>query len=432
MKPIKIGIAGLGNVGEEVAYQLIKGFRVQNNQFQIELCGVSAKSKVKKRKVDIGNIPFFDDPVSMSISPDIDVIVELIGGDEGVAKDLCFSALKNKKALITANKALIAKYGKELAEIAEYNNLFFSFEASVAGGIPILKLIREGLIVNEITKLTGILNGTANYILSEMESTKKDFDEVLDEAQKKGYAEADPSFDIDGIDAAHKTIILSGLAYGIMPDINNLSIKGIRNVSLNDLKYCSELGYKIKLLGNSLVKINKDNEEELFCSIEPWLIPKNFGLSNVSGVINAVQVQSSLAGSVMITGAGAGGEPTASAVLADIVDFANGTKLLPFGRSSSEINNNYKTKLYTDKFRFYLRLNVVDKSGVLANLTSIFKDHELSIESFIQKSNQEDKTAELVIITHEADKLILNKALLSIIKLDGVIAEPVCLSIYSQ
>ena len=432
MKPIKIGIAGLGNVGEEVAYQLIKGFRVQNNQFQIELCGVSAKSKVKKRKVDIGNIPFFDDPVSMSISPDIDVIVELIGGDEGVAKDLCFSALKNKKALITANKALIAKYGKELAEIAEFNNLFFSFEASVAGGIPILKLIREGLIVNEITKLTGILNGTANYILSEMESTKKDFDEVLDEAQKKGYAEADPSFDIDGIDAAHKTIILSGLAYGIMPDINNLSIKGIRNVSLNDLKYCSELGYKIKLLGNSLVKINKDNEEELFCSIEPWLIPKNFGLSNVSGVINAVQVQSSLAGSVMITGAGAGGEPTASAVLADIVDFANGTKLLPFGRSSSEINNNYKTKLYTDKFRFYLRLNVVDKSGVLANLTSIFKDHELSIESFIQKSNQEDKTAELVIITHEADKLILNKALLSIIKLDGVIAEPVCLSIYSQ
>jgi homoserine dehydrogenase len=431
MKPIKIGLAGLGNVGEEVAFQLIKGFRVQNNQFQIELYAVSAKSKVKKRKVDIRNIRFFDDPVSMSNSPDIDVIVELIGGDDGVAKDLCFSALKNKKGLITANKALIAKYGKELAEIAESNNVFFSFEASVAGGIPILKLIREGLIVNEITKLTGILNGTANYILSEMESTEKDFDEVLNDAQMKGYAEANPSFDVDGIDAAHKTIILSGLAYGKMPDISNLSIKGIRNISLNDLKYCSELGYKIKLLGNSLVKINKDNEEELFCSVEPWLVPKNFGLSNISGVINAVQVQSSLAGSVMITGAGAGGEPTASAVLADIVDFANGTKLLPFGRSSSEIKNSYKTYAYIDKFRFYLRLNVIDKSGVLANLTSIFKDHELSIESFIQKSNHEDKTAELVIITHEADKLILDKALLSIIKLDGVIGEPVCLSIYS-
>lgn len=431
MKPIRIGIAGLGNVGEEVAYQLIKGFRVQNDQFQIELHGVSAKSKDKKRKVNIKNIPFFDDPVAMSHSPDIDVIVELIGGDDGVAKDLCFSALQNKKGLITANKALIAKYGKELAEIAENDNLFFSFEASVAGGIPILKLIREGLIVNEITKLTGILNGTANYILSEMELTEKNFDEVLSDAQKKGYAEADPSFDIDGIDAAHKTIILSGLAYGKMPNINNLSIKGIRNISLNDIKYCSELGYKIKLLGNSLVTKNEDNEEELFCSIEPWLIPKNFGLSNVSGVLNAVQVQSSLAGSVMITGAGAGGKPTASAVLADIVDFANGTNLLSFGRSSYEIKNNYNTKAYADKFRFYLRLNVVDKSGVLANLTSIFKDHELSIESFIQKSNHEDKTAELVIITHEADKLILDKALISIIKLDGVIAEPVCLSIYS-
>ena len=431
MKPIRIGIAGLGNVGEEVAYQLIKGFRVQNDQFQIELHGVSAKSKDKKRKVNIKNITFFDDPVSMSHSPDIDVIVELIGGDDGVAKDLCFSALQNKKGLITANKALIAKYGKELAEIAESDNLFFSFEASVAGGIPILKLIREGLIVNEITKLTGILNGTANYILSEMELTEKNFDEVLSDAQKKGYAEADPSFDIDGIDAAHKTIILSGLAYGKMPNINNLAIKGIRNISLNDIKYCSELGYKIKLLGNSLVTKNEDNEEELFCSIEPWLIPKNFGLSNVSGVLNAVQVQSSLAGSVMITGAGAGGKPTASAVLADIVDFANGTNLLSFGRSSYEIKNNYNTKVYDDKFRFYLRLNVVDKSGVLANLTSIFKDHELSIESFIQKSNHEDKTAELVILTHEADKLILDKALISIIKLDGVIAEPVCLSIYS-
>jgi homoserine dehydrogenase len=264
-----------------------------------------------------------------------------------------------------------------------------------------------------------------------MELTGKDFDEVLSDAQKKGYAEADPSFDIDGIDAAHKTIILSGLAYGKMPNIKNLSIKGIRNISLNDIKYCSELGYKIKLLGNSLIVENEDNEEELFCSVEPWLIPKDFGLSNVSGVLNAVQVQSSLAGSVMITGAGAGGKPTASAVLADIVDFANGTKLLSFGRSSSEIKSNCNTKAYIEKFRFYLRLNVVDKSGVLANLTSIFKDRQLSIESFIQKSNHEDKTAELVIITHEADKLILDQALLSIIKLDGVISEPVCLSIYS-
>ena len=416
MKPIKIGIAGLGNVGEEVAYQLIKGFRVQKNLFQIELVAVSARSKNKKRKVDINNLKFFDNPIDMVLDNNIDVIVELIGGEKGVAKDLCFSALKNNKAVITANKALIAKYGKELAEIAEERNLFFSFEASVAGGIPILKLIREGLIVNEITKLTGILNGTANYILSEMEKEQKSFDIVLKE---------------DGIDAAHKTIILSALAYGKMPNVNNLTIKGIRDITLNDISYCNQLGYKIKLLGNSLLSKNKNGEDKLCCSVEPWLISKNLGLASVAGVLNAVQIESSLAGSVMITGAGAGGEPTASAVLADIVDYANETKLFSFGRNSNDIKNNYNTIPYTNKFRYYLRLNVVDKSGVLADVTSIFKDYGLSIESFIQKSNQEDKTAELVIITHEAEGFVLNDSLSKISILDGVITKPVCLSIYS-
>ena len=431
MKSLKIGIAGLGNVGEEVAYQIINGFKVQKNLFNIEIIAVSAKSKYKKRKVDISNIDFYDDPLEMASNPKLDLIIELIGGDEGVAKDLCFASLENKKGLITANKALIAKYGKDLATLAEKNNLFFSFEASVAGGIPILKLIREGLIVNEIHKLTGILNGTANYILSEMEIEEKGFDEVLLDAQEKGYAEADPSFDIDGIDAAHKTIILSGLAYGKMPSINNLSIKGIRNITLNDITYCDELGYKIKLLGNSEIVSNTNGDEELFCSVEPWLIPKDYGLSSVSNVTNAVQVKSSLAGTVMVTGPGAGGEPTASAVLADIFDFANKGKIYSFGRPAKEIKNNFKTTTYKDKFKFYLRLNVVDKSGVLADLTTIFKNNNLSIESFIQKSNQKDKTADLIIITHEAENRVLNKALITISELDGVISEPVCLSIYT-
>ena len=431
MKSLKIGIAGLGNVGEEVAYQIVNGFKVQKNLFDIEIIAVSAKSKDKKRKVDISNIDFYDDPLEMASNPKLDLIIELIGGDEGVAKDLCFASLENKKGLITANKALIAKYGKDLATLAEKNNLFFSFEASVAGGIPILKLIREGLIVNEIHKLTGILNGTANYILSEMEIEEKGFDEVLLDAQKKGYAEADPSFDIDGIDAAHKTIILSGLAYGKMPSLNDLSIKGIRNITLNDITYCNELGYKIKLLGNSEIVSNTDGDEELFCSVEPWLIPKNYGLSSVSNVTNAVQVKSSLAGTVMVTGPGAGGEPTASAVLADIFDFANKGKIYSFGRPANDIKNNFKTTSYKEKFKFYLRLNVVDKSGVLADLTTIFKNNNLSIESFIQKSNQKDKTADLIIITHEAENRVLNKALITISELDGVISDPVCLSIYT-
>ena len=431
MKSLKIGIAGLGNVGEEVAYQIINGFKVQKNLFDIEIIAVSAKSKDKKRKVDISNIDFYDNPLEMASNPNLDLVIELIGGDEGVAKDLCFASLENNKGLITANKALIAKYGKDLATLAEKNNLFFSFEASVAGGIPILKLIREGLIVNEIHKLTGILNGTANYILSEMEIEEKGFNEVLLDAQKKGYAEADPSFDIDGIDAAHKTIILSGLAYGKMPSLNDLSIKGIRNITLNDITYCNELGYKIKLLGNSEIVSNIDGDEELFCSVEPWLIPKDYGLSSVSNVTNAVQVKSSLAGTVMVTGPGAGGEPTASAVLADIFDFANKGKIYSFGRPANEIKNNFKTKSYIEKFKFYLRLDVVDKSGVLADLTTIFKNNNLSIESFIQKSNQKDKTADLIIITHEAENRVLNKALITISELDGVISEPVCLSIYT-
>jgi len=431
MKSLKIGIAGLGNVGEEVAYQIINGFKVQKNLLDIEIIAVSAKSKDKKRKVDISNIDFYDDPLEMASNPKLDLIIELIGGDEGVAKDLCFASLENKKGLITANKALIAKYGKDLATLAEKNNLFFSFEASVAGGIPILKIIREGLIVNEIHKLTGILNGTANYILSQMEIEEKGFDEVLQDAQKKGYAEADPSFDIDGIDAAHKTIILSGLAYGKMPSLSDLSIKGIRNITLNDITYCNELGYKIKLLGNSEIVSNTDGDEELFCSVEPWLIPKDYGLSSVSNVTNAVQVKSSLAGTVMVTGPGAGGEPTASAVLADIFDFANKGKIYSFGRPANEIKNSFKTKSYKEKFKFYLRLNVVDKSGVLADLTTIFKNNNLSIESFIQKSNQKDKTADLIIITHEAENSVLNKALIKINELDGVISEPVCISIYT-
>jgi homoserine dehydrogenase len=254
---------------------------------------------------------------------------------------------------------------------------------------------------------------------------------VLLKAQEKGFAESDPSFDIDGIDTAHKTLILSALAFGKMSDINSLSVKGIRNISLNDIKYCNELGYKIKLLGNSQILNNDQGVEELFCSVEPWLIPHNYGLANVSGVTNAVQIDSNLAGPVMITGAGAGGEATASAVLADIADYANGNKFYPFGRRSIDIKNNLKSIGYKENNRFYLRFNVIDKSGVLADLTSIFKNHDLSIESFIQKLNQVDKSADLLIITHEANNLILETALKSIMKLDGILKDPVCLSIYA-
>ena len=227
--PVKIGIAGLGNVGEEVARQILNGFRIKDEIYPLELIGVSYKSRSKKRNLDLSGIKFYEDAVSIAKDKEIDLVIELIGGETGIAKELCETSLRNHKGLITANKALVANSGHVLADMAEKNNLFFAFEASVAGGIPILKIVRESLSANKINRMAGILNGTANYILTEMENTKGDFNIILKDAQDKGFAEQDPSFDIDGIDAAHKISILSAIAFGKLPSLDSMEIKGIRN-----------------------------------------------------------------------------------------------------------------------------------------------------------------------------------------------------------
>ena len=424
--PVKIGIAGLGNVGEEVARQILNGFRIKDEIYPLELIGVSYKSQSKKRKLDLSVIKFYEDAVSIAKDQEIDLVIELIGGETGIAKELCETSLRNHKGLITANKALVANSGHVLADMAEKNNLFFAFEASVAGGIPILKIVRESLAANKINRMAGILNGTANYILSEMENTKGDFNIILKDAQDKGFAEQDPSFDIDGIDAAHKISILSAIAFGKLPSIDSMEIKGIRNIRSNDMDYCEELGFKIRLLGVASETKNK----QLNCSVQPWLIPNNNTLASVMGPMNAIEINSNLTGPVLITGAGAGSGPTASAVLSDVIDFAAGRKSLSFSRSAANIIVSKKATSFEKPTRYYIRLSVVDQSGVLAELTAIFRDYNISIESFIQKGISDDKSAQLVILTHSTDHDKIKNASLSINELKIVLAEPICLPIY--
>ena len=424
--PVKIGIAGLGNVGEEVARQILNGFRIKNEIYPLELVGVSYKSRSKKRKLDLSGIKFYEDAVSIAKDKEIDLVIELIGGETGIAKELCETTLRNHKGLITANKALVANSGHVLADMAEKNNLFFAFEASVAGGIPILKIVRESLSANKINRMAGILNGTANYILTEMENTKGDFNIILKDAQDKGFAEQDPSFDIDGIDAAHKISILSAIAFGKLPSLGSMEIKGIRNIRSNDMDYCEELGFKIRLLGVASETKNK----QLNCSVQPWLVPNNNTLASVMGPMNAIEINSNLTGPVLITGAGAGSGPTASAVLSDVIDFAAGRKSLSFSRSAANIIVSKKATSFEKPTRYYIRLSVVDQSGVLAELTAIFRDYNISIESFIQKGISDDKSAQLVILTHSTDHDKIKNASLSINELKIVLAEPICLPIY--
>ena len=424
--PVKIGIAGLGNVGEEVARQILNGFRIKNEIHPLELVGVSYKSRSKKRNLDLSGVKFYEDAVSIAKDKEIDLVIELIGGETGIAKELCETSLRNHKGLITANKALVANSGHVLADMAEKNNLFFAFEASVAGGIPILKIVRESLSANKINRMAGILNGTANYILTEMENTKGDFNIILKDAQDKGFAEQDPSFDIDGIDAAHKISILSAIAFGKLPSLDSMEIKGIRNIRSNDMDYCEELGFKIRLLGVASETKNK----QLNCSVQPWLVPNNNTLASVMGPMNAIEINSNLTGPVLITGAGAGSGPTASAVLSDVIDFAAGRKSLSFSRSAANIIVSKKATSFEKPTRYYIRLSVVDQSGVLAELTAIFRDYNISIESFIQKGISADKSAQLVILTHSTDHDKIKNASLSINELKIVLAEPICLPIY--
>lgn len=419
--PLKIAIAGLGNVGAGVGLwfqQNSQNFSSITNR-ELKIIAVSARDKHKDRGFDLNGIEWCDDPLDfIKFKPDL--IVELIGGADGVAYELVKTALENKIAIVTANKALLAKHGIELAGIAEQNNTPLAFEAAVAGGIPIIKLLREGLAANKILSLYGILNGTCNYILTTMQSTGRNFADVLKEAQDKGYAEADPTLDVDGFDTAHKLSLLSALSFGVKPDVDSMSIAGIREITEDDIRVADELGYRIKLLGRA--RVNETGK--ILQIVEPCLVPKQSSLAHVAGVLNAVYTDSVPVGASFIEGRGAGAGPTASAVVADIIDIAQNRITMPFIKPVKDMKSINLIPHSEMIDSYYLRLMVKDQPGVIADVASILRDHNISIESLIQRGRDPTHPVMVVLTTHECARADIVNAVARIKTLDTIAVSP--------
>ena len=423
---LKIAIAGLGVVGGEVARQLMH--RQQQLALAsgraLQLVAVSARSAAADRGFSMDQIDWHDNAIELAGRDDVDVIIEMIGGSEGVALDLTRAALKNGKHVITANKAMIAHHGAELASLAEDHNCYLLFESAVAGGIPAVKTLREGLAGNGMSRIAGILNGTCNYILTKMEQTGEDFADVLADAQRLGYAEAEPSFDVDGIDAAHKLTILAAIAFGQKPDFAAASIQGIREVSAVDFAFANQLGFRIKLVGVAA--------PGQVPRMQTCLLPLISQLAKVNGVLNAVEFYGDPVGSVIAIGPGAGGGATSSAVLSDIIDIAHDRGGMPFGRPVAQlVDSADQVGAAMADMPFYVRLMVVDEPGVLAGVTGILQNHKISVESLIQQGRAPGDVVALVMTTHETAENTLAQALDEMASLPSVKAKPVAMPIFS-
>ena len=391
---MKVGILGLGTVGGGVVNVLQKNSKSikRRTGVEIELVIAGVRDISKKRICDTKKIHLTEDPFEVVNHPDIDVVLELIGGF-GLAKELVEKAINNGKHIITANKALIGNHGNELIKLANKKKVRFLFEASVAGGIPIIKALEQGLSANNVESVAGIINGTGNFILTDMKEKGRDFNDVLKEAQALGYAEEDPTFDIEGIDAAHKLSILAAIAFGTEIQFDKIYTKGISNISTEDILHATELGYTIKHLG-----IAKRAENGIELRVHPTLVPNNKLIAQVDGVMNAVMVKSDALGTSLYYGPGAGDEATASAVIADLNDIINNqTSIHTLGWKSQQkikvVDNN---SIHSE---FFLRLLVTDVKGVLAKVTGIFNDHNVSIEALIQKQVDENNNAHIAITT---------------------------------
>jgi homoserine dehydrogenase len=421
---LRVGIAGLGVVGGEVARQLsYRGAEiaaVAGKPFAIT--AVSARSRDADRGFDMAGIAWVENAADIATREDVDIVVEMIGGEQGVALDLVRAALASGKHVVTANKALLAHHGAELAALAEANNVGLMYEAAVAGGIPAVKALREGLAANRISRVSGILNGTCNYILTRMERTGEAFDDVLADAQKLGYAEAEPSLDVDGIDAAHKLTILAAIAFGQTPQFDHVAISGIRDVSAVDFAYAAQLGFRIKLVGVA--------EPGQMPRMQTCLLPTTTQLAKVDGVLNAVAFEGEPVGATVLTGPGAGSGPTSSAVLSDLVDIAAGRIPYTFGRPVATLRDGSKVvNGGGPDTPFYVRLMVVDEPGVLADVTSVLQAHAISVESLLQQGRAPQDVVALVMTTHDVSVARLMKALDEIEALSCVQAPPVSMPI---
>jgi homoserine dehydrogenase len=409
---LRIGIAGLGTVGAGVLDLLAAHGRLLEARggLPVRVTAVSARSRSKNRGHDLNAFTWHDDPVRLAQSPDIDVLVELIGGQTGPAREAVEAALKAGKHVVTANKALLAHHGAALALSAEKAGVVLNFEAAVAGGIPVIKALREGLVGNAPRKLFGILNGTCNYILTKMGSEGRSFADVLQEAQNLGYAEADPSFDVGGFDTAHKLAILASLAFGMQVNVSEIAIEGISGITLDDMRNASDMGYKIKLLG---VAVRHDQGVEQ--RVHPTLVRKGSPLADTDGVFNAVVIKGDFAGDLMLEGRGAGSHPTASAVVADIVDIARGNRRPVFGVPATSMKPFRSPPLKAHEGGFYVALQLRDKPGAVAAVAGILADERISIESIVQRgrpaSEEVRDTAQFTLITHDTLEASIRRAM---------------------
>jgi len=380
--PLKLGLAGLGTVGASVV-RLIAGQREALEARcgrAIEVVAVSARSKSKKRDVDVGNMRWVAAPIALATDAEIDVFVELIGGEGDPARRAVEAALAAGKSVITANKALLARHGVALAALAEQQHVALNFEAAVAGGIPIVKTLREGLVGNKLARIYGILNGTCNYILTRMEQEKLSFAECLKDAQRLGYAEADPTFDVEGHDTAQKLAILASLAFGTRVDPDAIHVEGISSITPADLDAAEELGYRIKLLGVA-VATDKGIEQR----VHPTMVPRDSAIAQVMGVTNAVTVDADAVHAITLVGPGAGGMATASAVVSDIGDIARGVRTPPFGLPSARLATSEKAPMQRHEGGYYIRLLALDKPGTFATIATRLAEQQISLESIVQR-----------------------------------------------
>ena len=407
MRKLNVAIVGLGNIGSYLFKYLNENNKIltKKNNCLLIIKYVSAKNKRRKRKIKIDKSKWLDNYLDATKLKDVDLIVELIGGSEGPAKKLVFSALKNKKHVITANKALIAKYGDQLAKIAEKNKVNLEFEAAVCGGVPIIRSLKEGLIANKISKIYGIFNGTSNYILSSMDKEDKSFDVVLTKAQKLGFAEKNPTADLNGDDVSSKLKILSSLCFNSFLN-NNIYVEGIKKIDKTDINNAKKLGYKIKLLGFAELLNNK-----IYQRVHPTLIKKDSYVASIDGVLNAVIVDGRPVGQSTIQGEGAGAAATTSALVSDISSIMRGNIKFPFSIPDKERKKLQFQNIARRLFSAYLRFEVEDKSGILSNITNIFSRNKVSIKRLVQNPHKSKKSSSIIIITHKSEDRFLQKTL---------------------
>ncbi|WP_010543109.1 homoserine dehydrogenase [Sphingomonas elodea] len=423
---LRVALAGLGTVGGGVIRLLDANAELISRRAgrRIEVVAVSARDRTKDRGIDLSRFDWVDDPVELARHAKADVVVELVGGSDGPALALARAALGANKSFVTANKAMIAHHGLELAQAAEDASVALKFEAAVAGGVPVIKGLREGAAANAISRVYGILNGTCNFILSKMEAEGRDFAEILAEAQALGYAEADPTFDIDGIDAAHKLSILASIAFGTQPAFGDLKASGIRHILAADIAEAATLGYRVRLLG-----IADAGAHGLFQRVHPHLVSLSHPLAHVTGSTNAVVAEGNFVGRLLFQGAGAGDGPTASAVVADLIDIARGEFGPPYAMPATALVSQPPADSGERRGRSYVRFTVADRVGVLAEIAAAMRDAGVSIESLIQRGVSPDGSALVAIVTHEAPERSIAQALEKLRGSQSLTGEPMWMHI---